>query len=111
MQFAYNKEVLGESGTFGRKSYREILLTRYFRKALKELNEWITEDQINEAQAKLEYRLSTSSPLQINEEKYKLIREGIPVTVKRPDGTTEEKTAIVIDFQHPTSEKNYFFSD
>ena len=35
VKFAYNTEVLGESGTFGRKSYKEILLVRYFRAAIK----------------------------------------------------------------------------
>ena len=29
VEFAYNQEVLGESGTFGRKSYKDILLLRY----------------------------------------------------------------------------------
>ena len=29
--FAYNTEVLGENGTLGRKSYHEIVLTRYLR--------------------------------------------------------------------------------
>ena len=91
VKFAYNTEVLGNSGTFGRKSYREILLVRYFHAALKKLNPWITADQLLEAQAVLEKRLSTSSLLQINEEKYFLIRDGIPVTVKRPDGKTETK--------------------
>ena len=33
--YAYNQEVLGENGTFGRKSYHEVLLVRYFRKALR----------------------------------------------------------------------------
>ena len=99
--FAYNTEVLGENGTFGRKSYREILLVRYFRSALKRLNPWINEDQISEAQKQMEHRLSTSSLLQINEEKYRLIRDGIPVTVKRPDGKTETRRAAVIDFQDP----------
>ena len=108
VQFAYNTEVLGEDGTFGRKSYKEILLVRYFRAALQKLNPWITEDQILEAQAVLEKRLSTSSLLQINEEKYFLIRDGIPVTVKRPDGKTETKKAAVIDFLHP--ENNYFLA-
>ena len=28
VEFAYNKEILGEDGTFGRKSYKEILLIR-----------------------------------------------------------------------------------
>ena len=99
--FAYNTEKLGEDGTFGRKSYKEILLTRYFREALLRLNPWITPVQIDEAQRKLEHRLSTSSLLQINEEKYFLIRDGIPVTVKKPGGKTEEKRAAVIDFQNP----------
>ena len=31
--YAYNTEQLGETGTLGRKSYKEILLTRYFREA------------------------------------------------------------------------------
>lgn len=101
VEFAYNKEVLGESGTFGRKSYREILLTRYFQAALKKFNPWITPAQIDEAQKKIESHLSTSSLLQINEEKYFLIRDGIPITVKRPDGTTETKKAAVIDFRNP----------
>lgn len=108
VQFAYNTEVLGDSGTFGRKSYKEILLVRYFRAALKKLNPWITETQILEAQAVLEKRLSTASLLQVNEEKYFLIRDGIPVTVKRPDGKTEVKKAAVIDFLHP--ENNYFLA-
>lgn len=103
VEFAYNKEVLGESGTFGRKSYREILLTRYFRAALKKLNPWITSDQIDEAQKKLESHLSTSSLLQINEEKYFLIRDGIDVTVKKSDGTTETRKAAVIDFKEATN--------
>ena len=108
VEFAYNTEVLGENGTFGRKSYREILLVRFFRAALKQLNPWITEDQISEAQKRMEHRLSTSSLLQINEEKYFLIRDGIPVTVKRPDGRTETRRAAVIDFQDPC--KNDFLA-
>jgi len=48
--FAYNTEKLGENGTFGRKSYREILLARYFREALLRLNPWITPAQMDEAQ-------------------------------------------------------------
>ena len=108
VQFAYNTETLGKDGTFGRTSYNEILLFRYFKKALKEFNPWINDSQISEAQKILEQRLSTTSLLQINEEKYFLIRDGIPVTVKKPNGQTETKKATVIDFQNP--EKNYFLA-
>ncbi len=108
VRFAYNTEVLGKDGTFGRESYKEILLLRYFHKALKTLNPWMNESQISEAQKALENRLSTSSPLQVNEEKYFLIRDGIPVTIKKPNGQTETKKAAVIDFQNP--DNNYFLA-
>ena len=99
--FAYNKEVLGENGTFGRKSYEEILLVRYFRQALRKLNPWIDVRQITEAETLMKSRLSTASLMQINEEKYSLIRDGIPVTVRRADGKTETRRASVIDFNSP----------
>ena len=108
VQFAYNTEVLGKNGTFGRTSYHEILLIRYFQNALRRLNPWMTDSQLSEAQKTLENRLSTASLLQVNEEKYFLIRDGIPVTVKKPNGQPETKRAAVIDFQNP--ENNEFLA-
>lgn len=108
VQFAYNTEVLGKNGTFGRTSYHEILLSRYFQNALRRLNPWMTDSQLSEAQKTLENRLSTASLLQVNEEKYFLIRDGIPVTVKKPNGQPETKRAAVIDFQNP--ENNEFLA-
>ena len=108
VRFAYNREVLGKGGTFGRESYREILLLRYFYEALKRLNPWMNENQMLEAQKLLERRLSTASLLQVNEEKYFLIRDGIPVTVKKPNGQTETKKVTVIDFQNV--DNNYFLA-
>lgn len=108
VQFAYNTEVLGKNGTFGRTSYHEILLTRYFQNALRRLNPWMTDSQLSEAQKTLENRLSTASLLQVNEEKYFLIRDGVPVAVKKPNGQPETKRAAVIDFQNP--ENNEFLA-
>lgn len=105
---AYNTEKLGENGTFGRKSYREILLTRYLRAAIRKLNPWITDDLVDKAIRTLDTHLSTSSLLQINEEKYNLIRDGIPVTLRKPNGESEEKRVAVIDFQNP--ENNHFLA-
>lgn len=34
-EFVYNKEVLGEQGTFGQRNHHEILLIQYFQAALK----------------------------------------------------------------------------
>lgn len=108
VQLAYNTEDLGKHGSFGRESYKDILLTRYFYEALRKFNPWIHENQILEARQVLEKRLSTSSLLQVNEEKYFLIRDGIPVTVKKPNGQTEMKKAMVIDFKNPHT--NYFLA-
>lgn len=106
--FAYNQEVLGENGTLGRKDYHEIVLWRYFTQALKKLNPWITDAQISEAHQTLSSYLSSASLLQINEEKYFMIRDGITVTVKKPNGKTEEKKAVVIDFNDP--DNNHFLA-
>ena len=108
VQYAYNQEVLGKDGTFGRESYHEVLLKRYFTDALEKFNPWINPAQINEAVRTMEERLSTSSLLQINEEKYFMIRDGIPVKVKKPSGKTETRKAAIIDFNHP--EENHFLA-
>ena len=108
VELGYNQEVLGESGTFGRKSYKDILLLRYFQQALKTLNPWINDAQIDEAKKKFEHHISTASLMQINEEKYDYIRDGIPVTVKKPNGQTEVKKAAVIDFQNANN--NHFLA-
>ena len=108
VRLAYNTEALGERGTFGRRSYKDILLARFLREALKKLNPWISETQIQDVQKSLEERLSTASPLQINEEKYFLLRDGIPVTVRLPGGRTETRKAVLIDFLHP--ENNHFLA-
>ncbi|MBO5560410.1 MAG: type I restriction endonuclease subunit R, partial [Firmicutes bacterium] len=105
--FAFDKEKLGADGTLGRASYKEILLLRYFRKALRSLNNWITDEQVNEAEKKMLSYLSTASLMQINEEKYGYIRDGIPVTVRK-NGKTETKRAVIIDFNN--ADNNYFLA-
>ena len=104
--YAFDKEVLGTGGTLGRNSYHEVLLTRHFRKALKNLNPWLTEKQLAEAGERMTDHMSSQTLMQINEQKYQYIRNGIPVTRVKPNGDTEEVYAKVIDFA--SSEKNEF---
>ena len=45
--YAYNDEVLDNDSSLksiGRKSYKEILLTRYLKEAVFKLNDWMTDD-------------------------------------------------------------------
>ncbi len=106
--YAYNSEKLGENGTLGRTSYHEIVLKRYLRQALLKNNNWLTEDECTAAIKTLCAYTVSATLMQINEEKYKLLRDGIPVQCKKPDGTFETRTAKIFDFEHP--EENHFLA-
>ena len=99
--FAFDDEVLGEDGTLGRTSQKEVILLRYLRSALRKFNSWLTPRQEEEAIKKMLSHVSTASLMQTNEEKYKMIREGIEVSCTNPDGTPATRTAKVIDFNNP----------
>ncbi len=104
--YAFDSEVLGLNGTLGRRSYHDVLLTARFSQALKSLNPWMTDVQVIEATERMTEYMSSQTLMQINEQKYRLIRDGIPVTRTKPNGETEEVRARVIDFGSP--EKNDF---
>lgn len=106
--FAYNEEVLGENGTLGRNTYHDIVLTRYLKKALFDNNEWMTEDYCASAVKTLCSFTASATLMQINEEKYELLRNGIPVSYKKADGTTEKRKAKVFNFMEP--KKNHFLA-
>ncbi len=106
--FAYNQEVLGQNGTLGRSSYKEVVLTRYLEKALLRLNPWLTDKQLSEALMKFMAYSATNSIMQINEEKFKMIRDGIEVTDSRPGHENNTITARLIDFDNP--DNNHFLA-
>ena len=106
--FAYNQEVLGEDGTLGRKSYKEIVLTRYLKKALFDNNDWMTDEYAESVVKTLCAYTASSTLIQINEEKYKMFKEGISVKVKKPDGTFETLKAKIFNFNEP--KKNHFLA-
>ena len=104
--YAFDQETLGLNGTLGRTNYHEVLLTRHLGQALKRLNPWMTDKQLQECLERLTEHMSSQTLMQINEQKYQLIRDGIPVTRTKSNGETEEVRAKVIDFASP--EKNEF---
>ena len=106
--FAYNQEVLGPNGTLGRNSYKEVVLTRYLEKALMRLNPWLSDKQLSEALMKFMAYSATNSIMQINEEKFKMIRDGIEVTDSRPGHENNTITARLIDFDNP--DNNHFLA-
>lgn len=106
--YAYNQEVLGLDGTLGRTSYRDVVLTRHLEAALKRLNPWLTDNQLSEAMTQFMAHSVTNTILQINEDKFKMIRDGIEVTDVRPGKKSGKITVRLIDFDNP--ENNHFLA-
>lgn len=98
--YAFDSEVLGEQGTLGRKTQSEVILYRHFRMALKRLNTWMNDKQLAEAVERMTNYMSSQTLMQINEEKYGFMRDGVPVTRLKPTGETEIVRARVFDFDN-----------
>lgn len=84
--YAYNAETFGPNGTLGRADTREVVLTRDLRAALTRLNPQLPESAINEAVQKMTRHDFTRSLLQHNQDFYKFIRDGVPVSFKDSRG-------------------------
>lgn len=101
VHYCFDDEKLGPRGTLGRDGYHDVLLKRDLEEALIELNEWMDEADVAEAIKTLEQAFVGDSLLQINEAKYKMLRDGIPVRKVGADGVPHTELAQVFDFDHP----------
>ena len=101
VHYCFDEEELGPHGTLGRESYYDVLLKRDLEEALIELNEWMDEADVAEAIKTLEQAFVGDSLLQINEAKYKMLRDGIPVRKVDTNGVPHTELAQVFDFDHP----------
>lgn len=73
---AWNSETFGPEGTLGRKSDKDVILTRYLSEALVTLNPGLPEDAYTQALRQITDVFGSQSLLRINQEKYALIRDG-----------------------------------
>lgn len=106
--YAYNQETYGPDGTFGRTSDRQMVLPRHLRAALAELNPGLPETAYTEAMRAIETANASQSELQINQEKFELLRDGVPVQFRAENGRMEKRRLRVFNFDEPT--KNHFLA-
>lgn len=104
--YCYDEEKLGLDGTLSRASYADVLLERDLMTALIELNEHLSEGECQQAMAALKEVFIGDTLLSINEAKYKMLRDGIPVSRKMTDGSMRTDRARVFDFEYP--QNNHF---
>lgn len=87
-----------------RESFDEVVLLPELRDALRRVNDWIDEDQIDEAIGKIT-RFPTNDLLKNNEQITQLLREGTSVAANRRTGD-KSPTVHYVDFRH--AERNSF---
>ena len=77
--FAYDTEDFGPESMLGRESDREVVLRREVDAALRRLNPGLPEVAYHEALIQVMSDDLTKTLLQMNEDKYRLLRDGVPV--------------------------------
>ena len=106
--YAYNTEKLGVDGTLGRKSEKEVVLVRYLKQALKKFNPGLPDDAYENAIEIITENNLSKTLIDINEEKYKLFKDGVKVQFKDNNGKLVEQRLKVFNFREP--EKNSFIA-
>ena len=103
----YNEFDQGSS-PLGRENRGEVVLTTRLRAALKRLNPDAVSEAIDAAIEKLTESRATMSREEANYEIYRLLKDGVKVTITDPEGEEEtDETLKVIDWENP--ENNDFF--
>ncbi|OCC15645.1 Type I restriction-modification system, restriction subunit R [Dissulfuribacter thermophilus] len=104
--YAYNNEDFGPDSLLGRASDREVVLTRYLRSKLLELNPGLPQSAYDDAIRQITAVTVAQTLLAINREKYTLLRDGVRVTFRNDKGERVTGRLRVFDFDNP--ENNHF---
>ena len=104
--FAYDTEDFGPDSLLGRLSDREVVLRRDVAAALRRLNPKLPDEAYREALAQVMAEDLTKTLVQMNEDKYRLLRDGVPVKYRDEAGRMTERRLRLVDFDDP--KKNRF---
>jgi type I restriction enzyme, R subunit len=101
------KEQPGPTNPTGRLSFRDVVLPARLRAALRKLNPSLAAEALQQAELALTANRSSMLPVAANREVYRLLREGVSVEVRRPDGSLKPERVAVIHWANPVA--NDFF--
>lgn len=99
--FAQDEGGFGPDSLLGRTSDREVVLTREVLAALKRLNPGLPDVAYQEALAQVILEDITKTLVQMNEEKYRLLRDGVAVKYRDAAGRLIDKRLRLIAFDDP----------
>jgi type I restriction enzyme R subunit len=106
--YAWTKETFGENGLLGRENKGEVILKRYLRNALKQLNPGLPDTAYQQVIDAIELKQSDKTLARNNQDKYQLIKDGVPVSYLNSKGELEKKNLKIIDFDDYNN--NYFLA-
>ncbi|WP_354114282.1 type I restriction endonuclease subunit R [Bradyrhizobium sp. RT3a] len=89
-------EVAGPGNLTGRLSFRELVLPLRLRAALRKLNPSLPDEALLLAEQTLTVDRSAMLPIVANREVYGLLRDGVAVQVRRPDGSLEDERVALV---------------
>jgi type I restriction enzyme R subunit len=96
--YAWTKETFGENGLLGRENKAEVILKRYLLNALSQLNPGLPDTAYQQVIDSIELKQADKTLARNNQEKYQLIKDGVPVSYLNSKGELEKKTLKIIDF-------------
>jgi len=106
--YAYNQETFGADGLLGRKSDREVVLTRYLREAIKKFNPELPETAYDEAVRQVVDYSQSQSMLSSNFDKYKMFKDGALVSFQGEHGEIKKERLRLFDFNEAAN--NHFLA-
>jgi len=92
------QEVLGPEGTLGRKSEKDVVLTRYLGESLMRLNPGLPNAAYQDAIRQIIEVPVTHGMLQVNREKYELVKSGVQVQYRDAKNELVKKRLRIIDW-------------
>jgi len=100
-------ETFGPSGTLGRETDQEVVLTRHLRAAIEKLNRDVPPAAFSLAIEELTRDRSTMSAANANREIYHMLKDGVKVKFRADDGSESTESVRIIDWREPAN--NEFF--
>jgi type I restriction enzyme R subunit len=104
--YAYNNEDFGPNSLLGRATDREVVLERYLRNKLAELNPNLPVDAYDDAVRQITATVASQTIASTNREKHDLVRDGVQVTFRNHKGERVRERLRVFDYAEPTN--NHF---
>ena len=90
-----------EDARLVRDNRGEVVLKNYLLPALQKINPTIPEDSLQQAIDEITRDRSNTILVKANQEIYKLLKDGVNVTVPQEDGSTNTETVKFFDFENP----------